>query len=123
MTSGPQFSPLSDSPKTPHFLVHQKVRLCAVDLEDQKVRLRAVWMGRNLGVKLGSFLEFDFGPQNCGAFLLRKSASKNALISIFFSYKEISVRKIALKPLVPVRLRAVLAILRIFAHFWPRFLR
>ena len=68
-------------------------------------------------------LEFDFGPQNCGAFLLRKSTSKNALISIFFSYKEISVPKIALKPLVPVRLRAVLAILRIFAHFWPRFLR
>ena len=65
----------------------------------------------------------DFGPQNFGAFLLRKSTWKNALISIFFSYKEISVRKIALKPLVPVRLRAVLAILRIFAHFWPRFLR
>nr|DAT24770.1 MAG TPA: hypothetical protein [Caudoviricetes sp.] len=42
---------------------------------------------------------------------------KNALISIFFSYKEISVRKIALKPLVPVSLRAVLVILRIFAHF------
>ena len=64
-----------------------------------------------------------FGPSNCGAFLLRKRVSKSALISIFFSYKEISVPKIALKPLVPVRLRAVLAILRIFAHFWPRFLR
>ena len=34
----------------------QKVRLRAVDLEDQKVRLRAVWMGRNLGVEIGSFL-------------------------------------------------------------------
>ena len=34
----------------------QKVRLCAVDLEDQKVRLRAVWMGRNLGVKIGVLL-------------------------------------------------------------------
>nr|DAR54049.1 MAG TPA: hypothetical protein [Caudoviricetes sp.] len=32
---------------------------------------------------------------------------KMRLISIFFSYKEISVPKIALKPLVPVRLRAV----------------
>ena len=101
----------------------RKVRLRAVDLEDQKVRLRAVWMGRNLGVKIGLILGAFFGPPNCGAFLLRKSTSKSALISIFFSYKEISVRKIALKPLVPVRLRAVLAILRIFAHFWPRFLR
>ena len=48
---------------------------------------------------------------------------KTRLNSIFFSYKEISVPKIALKQLVPVGLRAVLAILRIFAHFWPRFLR
>ena len=50
----------------------QKVRLCAVDIGDQKVRLRAVWMGRNLGVKIEVF----FGAQNCGAFSLRKSASK-----------------------------------------------
>ena len=34
----------------------QKVRLCAVDLGDQKVRLRAVWMGRNLEVKIDHFL-------------------------------------------------------------------
>ena len=40
--------------------------------------------------------------------LLDFGAPKSALISIFFSYKEISVPKIALKPLVPVRLRAVL---------------
>jgi len=33
----------------------QKVHLCSVDLEDQKVRLRAVWMGRDLGLKIGSF--------------------------------------------------------------------
>ena len=26
----------------------QKVHLCAVDLEDQKVRLCAVWMGRKI---------------------------------------------------------------------------
>ena len=37
-------------------MTHQKVRLEHVDLEDQKVRLCAVWMGRNLGVKIGSFL-------------------------------------------------------------------
>ena len=42
--------------KIPHFLDTQKVHLCAVDLGDQKVRLRAVWMGRDLGVKIGSFL-------------------------------------------------------------------
>ena len=41
-------------------MTHQKVRLRAVDLEDQKVRLRAVWDGRNLGFKLGSFLEVFF---------------------------------------------------------------
>ena len=42
----------------------QKVHLCSVDLEDQKVRLRAVWMGRDLGVKidhfLGTILELKF---------------------------------------------------------------
>jgi len=83
----------------------------------QKVHLRAVWMGRNLGVEK----EVIFRVQNQGRKMTQKRdrflPSKSALISIFFSYKEISVRKIALKPLVPVRLRAVLVILRIFAHF------
>ena len=37
-------------------MTHQKVHLEHVDLEDQKARLRAVWMGRNLGVKIGLFL-------------------------------------------------------------------
>ena len=67
----PQFGLLKMTP----FFWHQKMRLHAVDLEDQKVRLRAVWMGRNLGVKLGLFLgskirvekeaifETDFCPQ------------------------------------------------------------
>ena len=44
------------SPKIGLKSATQKVRLEHVDLEDQKVRLRAVWMGRNLGVKIGSFL-------------------------------------------------------------------
>ena len=38
--------------------------LCAVDLEDQKVRLRAVWMGRKIesfwSSNLGSILELKF---------------------------------------------------------------
>ena len=62
----------------------QKVHLCAVDLEDQKVRLRAVWMGRNLGVKIGSFL----GSKIRVIFRVEKSAvleAQNALnFYIFF---------------------------------------
>ena len=50
--------------KIPHFLDPQKVHLCAVDLEDQKVRLRAVWMGRKIesfwSSILGSILELKF---------------------------------------------------------------
>ena len=38
------------------FSYPEKVRLEYVDLEDQKARLLAVWMGRNLGVKIESFL-------------------------------------------------------------------
>ena len=42
----------------------RKVRLCAVDLEDQKVRLCAVWMGRKIesfwSSNLGSILELKF---------------------------------------------------------------
>ena len=42
----------------------QKVHLHAVDLEDQKVRLRAVWMGRKIASFwssiLGSILELNF---------------------------------------------------------------
>ena len=42
----------------------QKVHLEPVDLEDQKVRLRAVWMGRKIGSfwssNLGSILELNF---------------------------------------------------------------
>ena len=46
-----------------HFLSTQKVHLCAVDLGDQKVRLRAVWMGRNLGLKMGLILGAFLDPQ------------------------------------------------------------
>ena len=38
------------------FFDPEKVHLEHVDLEDQKVRLRAVWMGRNLGGKIGVLL-------------------------------------------------------------------
>jgi len=53
----------------------EKVHLCAVDLGDQKVRLRAVWMGRKiesfwssiLGSKIRvekeAIFETDFCPQ------------------------------------------------------------
>ena len=37
----------------------QKVHLCAVDLGDQKVRLRAVWMGR----KIESFWSSNLGSK------------------------------------------------------------
>ena len=50
--------------KIPHFLSTEKVRLEHVDLEDQKVRLRAVWMGRKIesfwSSILGSILELNF---------------------------------------------------------------
>ena len=39
------------------------MRLRAVDLGDQKVRLRAVWMGRNLGFKIGSFWSSILGSK------------------------------------------------------------
>ena len=45
-------------------ICYQKVRLRVVDLEDQKVRLRAVWMGRKIesfrSSNLGSILELKF---------------------------------------------------------------
>ena len=49
--------------KSRSFLGHQKVHLCSVDLGDQKVRLRAVWMGRDLGVKMGSFSGSKIGVE------------------------------------------------------------
>jgi len=51
-------------------MTHQNVRLEHVDLEDQKVRLRAVWVGRNLGVKIGRFL----GSKIRVIFRVKKSA-------------------------------------------------
>ena len=61
--------------KSRSFLVHKKVHLCAVGLEDQKVRLRAVWMGGKIAsfwssilgskirVEKEAIFETNFGPQ------------------------------------------------------------
>jgi len=48
----------------------QKVHLCAVDLEDQKVRLCAVWMGR----KIASFWSSNLGFKIRVIFRVEKSA-------------------------------------------------
>ena len=50
-------------------MTHQKVHLCAVDLEDQKVRLRAVWMGR----KIASFWSSILGVEIRVIFRVEKS--------------------------------------------------
>ena len=48
----------------------QKVHLCAVDLGDQKVRLRAVWMGR----KIESFWSSILGSKISTIFRVEKLA-------------------------------------------------
>ena len=48
----------------------QKVHLCAVDLEDQKASLRAVWMGR----KIESFWRHFFVSKISTIFRVEKTA-------------------------------------------------
>ena len=68
---------------------HQKVRLCAVDLGDQKVRLRAVWMGRNLGLKLDHFL----GSKNQSFFIPFFRAQKSAKAFSIFLIRKFTFEK------------------------------
>ena len=58
-------------------MTHQKVRLRAVDLEDQKVRLRAVWNGQKIihfsTYFSGSILGFIFGVKKLAVLEAQKT--------------------------------------------------
>ena len=63
---------------------HQKVHLEQVELEDQKARLRAVWMGRNLGVKIESFLGSKIRGEKEAIFEVDFEVKKRLNFYIFF---------------------------------------
>ena len=67
----------------------QKVRLCAVDIGYQKVRLRAVWMGRNLGVKIEVF----FGLKIAVLFRSEKVPQKSAKAFSIFLIRKFTFEK------------------------------
>ena len=84
------------------------------------MRLRAVWMGRKIesfwSSNLGSILELKFRVEKSAVFEAQKR-----LNFYIFSYKEISVPKIALKPLVPSAFARCFGHFAHFAHFWLDF--
>ena len=65
------------------------MRLCVVDLGDQKVSLRAVWMGRDLGIKIESFLGSKIRGKNKVFFRAQKSAKAFSIFLIRkFTFKK-----------------------------------
>ena len=77
------------SSKTPLKMSTQKVHLCAVDPGDQKVRLCAVWMGRNLEVKLDHFL----GSKNQSLFIPFFRVQKSAKAFSIFLIRKFTFKK------------------------------
>ena len=66
----------------------------AVDLGDQKVRLRAVWMGRNLGIKIGHFLGSFLEPKIRGKKEVFLEAQKSAKAFSIFLIRKFQFEKL-----------------------------